>query len=210
MKIRYLGHSCFELTTSAEVKLITDPYTGVGYELPADLSADIVTVSHGHFDHAHTQAVRSDVVLRGETACSYKGVQIRAIKCYHDEKEGALRGENLAFIIKADGWTFCHLGDIGEPCSAALVKKIGKVDALFVPVGGTYTVDARGAKAYVDAIAPKIVFPMHHRPKDGSLDITDVAPFLSLYEEKEITRAQGEMELTKKTQGVIYLERAKT
>ena len=50
MKIEYLGHSCFLMTTQLGTKLLTDPYTGIGYELP-EQEADIVTCSHSHFDH---------------------------------------------------------------------------------------------------------------------------------------------------------------
>ena len=51
MKITYLGHSCFSFESESGVKLITDPYTRVGYELPQGLTADVVLTSHGHFDH---------------------------------------------------------------------------------------------------------------------------------------------------------------
>ena len=57
MKVRYLGHACFEITSNKGVKIITDPYTKVGYELPKGLSTDILMVSHGHFDHNFTQGV---------------------------------------------------------------------------------------------------------------------------------------------------------
>ena len=43
MKIQYLGHSCFKLTESTGTTVITDPYGGIGYELPKGLKADAVT-----------------------------------------------------------------------------------------------------------------------------------------------------------------------
>ncbi len=208
MKIRYLGHSCFECTDKNGVVLITDPYTRVGYELPQGLRADIVTVSHGHFDHDFTEIVKEAKLMDIPYAYVYKGVSLSSVKCYHDEKHGALRGDNIIFKFVMDGLTVCHMGDIGEAVSKNLVERIGKVDVLLIPVGGTYTVDALGAKAYVDAISPKVVIPMHFKTVDGTIDIAGVQPFLRLFE-KGYTAVNEEMEITAETRGVIYMEKAK-
>ena len=208
MKIKYLGHSCFECTDKNGVVLITDPYTRVGYELPKGLRADIVTVSHGHFDHNYTQAIQAEAIVDSPSAFAYKGVEGYGVECYHDEKFGALRGKNIIFKFVMDGLTIVHIGDIGEAASKTLVERIGKADVLLIPVGGTYTVDALGAKAYVDAISPKAVIPMHFRTVDGTIDITDVQPFLSLCE-NGYTAVNEETEITAETRGVIYMEKAK-
>ncbi len=213
MKIKYLGHSCFLLTTNSGVTILTDPYAGVGYELPADLEADIVTVSHGHFDHAYTDGVQANSILTDSQETVLKtekgDLRIYGIDCYHDPKQGALRGSNIIFIFEADGVRLCHMGDIGEECTEALAQKIGKVDALLIPVGGKYTVDALGAKRYADALAPRWIIPMHYRPTDGSLDITDCQPFLSLYRQEEIVVIDGECVLEECTSLVIYMQRVK-
>ncbi|MBQ8343102.1 MAG: MBL fold metallo-hydrolase [Clostridia bacterium] len=215
MKILYLGHSCFQLTAKDGTCVVTDPYTKVGYELPSGLWADIVTVSHGHFDHNYTQAVQNGVVIAKAGEYCFNGIKITGVDSWHDEKQGALRGGNTIFKIKMDGITVCHLGDLGEPCRAELLRAIGDVDVLLVPVGGTYTVDAVGAKAYADGICPKKLIPMHYKPTDGKLDITSAEPFLALYNEEEIQRVlSGEIviEQTDLENGekIIYLERAKS
>ncbi len=208
MKIRYLGHSCFECTDKNGVVLLTDPYTRVGYELPQGLRADIVTVSHGHFDHDYTEVVKDAKLLDVPFACVYKGISFSGVKCFHDEKHGALRGDNIIFKFVMDGLTVVHMGDIGEAVSQELVNRIGKVDVLLIPVGGTYTVDALGAKAYVDAISPKVVIPMHFKTVDGTIDIAEVQPFLRLFE-NGYTAVNEEIEITAETRGVIYMEKAK-
>ena len=207
MKIRYWGHSCFEFTNSCGVRLITDPYTGVGYELPDGLSAEIVTVSHGHFDHNFTQAVQTENVLNTTGAHCVQGIEIYGVESAHDPKHGALRGKNIIFKFVMDGLTVCHMGDIGEEVTDSLVEKIGKVDVLLIPVGGTYTIDAQGAKAYMDKLAPKTVIPMHYKPADGRLDITGIQPFLSIIGKTYASIPNGETQVNVNTQGVLYMER---
>ena len=146
MKIRYLGHSCFECTDGNGKVLITDPYTKVGYELPKDLRADVVTVSHGHFDHNYVTAVQTEKIVTDSTLCEIDGIQIWGVDSFHDEKQGALRGRNIIFLFKMDGLTVCHLGDVGESVSPSLIETIGKVDVLLLPVGGMRSEERRVGK----------------------------------------------------------------
>ncbi len=205
--IEYLGHCCFSITASDGRKILTDPYQGVGYELPKGLRADIVTVSHGHFDHNYVDGVACKLVLSEPQCYELEGITVVGIESYHDGEKGRLRGKNIVYIFTVDGITVCHLGDIGEEVTPALVEKIGKIDVLLVPVGGKYTVDAAGAYAYVKALGARVVIPMHYKPADGSLDIASVQPFLSLC--KRYTPAQNELQIEKSTQGIYYMERAK-
>ncbi len=210
MKIRYLGHSCFELTSTSGITVLTDPYTGVGYSLPANLTANVVTVSHGHFDHNFVDGVRAKTVVDTLAAYEEEGVEIHGVPCWHDEKNGALRGKNIAYKIKMDGLTFCHLGDLGEEYASEFVRALGEVDVLLVPVGGRYTIDGVTAKKFVDGIAPKVVIPMHYKPSDGSLDITDAQPFLRACGEEKVMRVpDGELSLDENSRGIFYMERVK-
>ena len=211
MKIRYFGHACFEIVSNKGLKVITDPYTKVGYELPQGLTADILTVSHGHFDHNFTQAVASHYIVSDAKSYLIEDAECKGIFSYHDAKNGALRGENIIYKVQIDGFSLCHLGDIGEECSETLAKELGEVDVLFIPVGGTYTIDALGAKKYIDRLQPKVVIPMHYKPEDGILDIAPIDSFLGLYSSNDIQFIkEGVLEINKQTQGIFYLERAKT
>lgn len=210
MIIRYLGHSCFEITSKNGAKIITDPYTKVGYELPERLDADVVTCSHGHFDHNYVEAVNAKAILSKSGEYTIGGIDFRGVDSYHDPKMGALRGNNVIFLMKIDDMTLCHMGDIGEECTQALVDRIGKVDVLLIPVGGTYTIDPIGAKKYIDAIAPKVVIPMHYKPQDGALDILGIQSFLQLYTKEEIrTVIDGVISIDASTSGIVYMERVK-
>lgn len=191
MKIEYLGHSSFKLTESTGTAVVCDPYTDVGYEMER-VQADAVTVSHGHFDHNFIKAVEGNPVVL-DKECSYEltGVEIDAIKSFHDRQRGKLRGENLIFKFRMDGIDICHLGDLGEDCSSELIDLLLPVNVLMIPVGGTYTMDAEMAKEYVDRIMPDIVIPMHYKSKDCKLDIAKIDDFLDLFDEDCIEEIEG-------------------
>jgi L-ascorbate metabolism protein UlaG (beta-lactamase superfamily) len=165
MKVKWLGHACFLLTSEAGVRILTDPYTpgafGLGYRPPAE-TADIVTVSHDHADHNNTAAVKGKPeVVRGAGVHKVKGVEIKGASTSHDEASGSQRGPNTVFCFTLDGVRVCHLGDLGHDLAAGSLADIGPVDVLLIPVGGNFTIDADAASRLADRIAPKVVIPMH-------------------------------------------------
>lgn len=170
MKITYLGHACF-LIEGNQKSVVTDPFKDIGYDLER-VKADYCTVSHSHFDHDNVDGVDATCVVRG----AQKG--FLAIRSYHDANLGALRGENTVFKFEIDGTTFCHLGDLGEYFSQDLVEEIGKVDVLFIPVGGTYTIDCKEAVKYATAISAKITVPMHYKTPKSQIDVSDEKAFV--------------------------------
>lgn len=209
MEIKYYGHSCFLLTDKNGKTVLTDPYTKVGYELPQGLTVDIVTASHAHFDHKYVETIQYTRII---DEAGQQAENIVGIESYHDTKHGALRGKNVIYKITIDGVVCCHLGDLGEDISNEIIEKIGKVDVLFIPIGGTYTIDAMQAKQYVDALCPKTVIPMHYRPLDGALDIDVAETFLRQFNEEEIERIPcgiTQYDLTLDRKRILYMERAK-
>ncbi len=170
MRVTYLGHSCF-LIEGKQKSVVTDPFSDIGYTVER-VSADYCTVSHGHFDHSYTDGVDVKEIVTSPRP------SFLAIKSYHDSNLGALRGENTIFKFEIDGVKFCHLGDLGEYFSADLVEEIGEVDVLFIPVGGTYTIDYKEAVKYANAINAKITVPMHYKTAKSTVDISGVEDFL--------------------------------
>ena len=164
MKIKWLGHAAFLITSDAGIKIITDPYatsSSVTYDEIKE-SADIVTVSHEHGDHNNVAAVRGNpAVVKG--AAEVKGMKFDGIPTHHDEAGGSQRGNNIIFCFEVDGIRVCHLGDLGHPLGDNQVADIGKIDILLVPVGGNYTIDAKVATDVCGKLAPKVIIPMHFR-----------------------------------------------
>lgn len=164
MEISYLGHSSFKIV-GKDISIVCDPYdsTKVGLTFPRT-EADVVTVSHNHFDHNAINAVRGQFVCF-DTPGEYeiKNAEIVGTASAHDEKNGAERGQNTIFSYEVDGINICHLGDLGCSLTSAQLEKIDGVDILMIPVGGKYTIDSKIAAKVISEIEPKIVIPMHFK-----------------------------------------------
>jgi L-ascorbate metabolism protein UlaG (beta-lactamase superfamily) len=166
MKINYLAHASFMITSQGNIKIITDPYTpgnNLRYS-QINESADIVSVSHGHGDHNNYSAIKGDPVVLKETGSNViKGIEVRGISSFHDKNQGNQRGKNLIFCFKVDGLNIVHLGDLGYVLSPDELSKIGHVNILLIPVGGVFTIDANEASALIQLIKPNVVIPMHFK-----------------------------------------------
>lgn len=195
MKIEWLGHSSFRLTESTGTSVITDPYDGakVGIKFP-DVSAEVVTVSHKHFDHDNVAAVKGvkEVIdVAGAFELADGGVQVYGFMSYHDKKKGALRGKNIVYKFRMDGVEVCHLGDIGEALTPMLAELIGSVNILIIPVGGRFTINAEEAKEYVDMLMPDVVIPMHYMMDGYETEFDSVDDFLELFPSEDVEYANS-------------------
>ncbi|MCR4264305.1 MAG: MBL fold metallo-hydrolase [Candidatus Roizmanbacteria bacterium] len=164
MEIKYLGHSSFRIRGKDAV-IITDPFDQkmVGLAYPKT-EAQVVTISHEHADHNALERVGGDpVVVRGPGEYEVQGVRIYGYKTFHDDKNGGERGVNTVYLIVLDGIRILHCGDLGHTLSDSLFDEIGDVDILIIPVGGTYTINAKQAASVVKQIEPLIVIPMHYQ-----------------------------------------------
>lgn len=201
MKLTWLGHACF-LAEQDGYTILLDPYTGVeGYPPLAErkLRVNKILCSHGHHDHSAADQAE-EVPFEG--GCPFA---VRTVKTCHDGQGGALRGENTVHILSAGGAAVAHLGDLGHQLTAEQVRAIGPLDAVLIPVGGYYTVDARGAKAVCEALDPGCVIPMHYRHAPYGLPaVGGVEDFLALWPAAEIRRLEGpSLELDGSARGVM-------
>jgi len=179
MKIKYLAHAAFLITAENGTRIVTDPYqTSGGLKYGAiKETADIVTVSHEHGDHNNVSAVKgSPQVIK--TSAEVKGIKIKAVLAAHDDKNGSQRGKNTIFCFEVDGVNVCHAGDLGHELSAEQVKAVGRVDALMIPVGGFFTIDARTATKVCDQLKPRVILPMHYKTDKADFPIAGVDEFL--------------------------------
>lgn len=183
MKVKWLGHATFLITSDEGTKIITDPYQpgvfGLDYG-KIEEAADIVVVSHDHSDHNYVKGVPGNPqVVKGSGSHKVKGIEFKGIPSYHDDSRGSERGENAMFCFTVNGVRICHVGDLGHTLSDGQVADIGEVDVLLIPVAGTYTLDAAAANKVVDQIKPRVIIPMHFKTdRCPTFPVTDVEPFL--------------------------------
>jgi len=172
--IHWLGHDSFRIDGTHVIYL--DPW-----KLPiGSPEADLILVSHDHFDHCSTEdveSVRGDDTLLIASPSSvpnlklpvrimhpgeklkHRGVTIEALPAYNIGKTFHPKGaDHLGFILTIDGERVYFAGDTdiipemtGLTCDVALL-----------PVSGTYVMTAEEAAEAVGVIKTRVAIPMHY------------------------------------------------
>jgi L-ascorbate metabolism protein UlaG (beta-lactamase superfamily) len=182
MKVQWLGHASFLLTSDSGVRIITDPYQTGGELKYAEVKgpADAVTVSHEHHDHNYTAPIGGNPqIIRGAQIVEVKGIKIKGVATSHDDNEGKDRGANTIFCFNVDGVNICHLGDLGHKLSDRQVREIGPVDVLITPTGGKWAIDAKTAAEVANQLKARVIIPMHFRNEKCNFPIAGVDDFLT-------------------------------
>lgn len=192
MKLIWHGHSCFTVETEG-YSVVFDPYDdGIVPGLaPLRLTADAVYCSHEHADHS----ARGLVTLSGRDC----PVRVDDIDSFHDTVRGLLRGRNTIRVLSSEGLRVAHLGDLGHMLSGRSLDALKGLDALLIPVGGHFTIDANTAKKLIDALGPRVVVPMHYRLGGMGYDvIAELSDFTTLCD-NVINHDTNTLELTAET-----------
>lgn len=167
------------LESVSGLKVMCDPYdNSCGYTQPQE-EADIVTVSHDHFDHNAVSIVKgSPIVIKETGELEEKGIKIKGIHTWHDTENGSSRGGNIVYRLEIDNINFVHMGDIGHVLTGDQINDLKPCDILSVPVGGVYTVDADGAREIVNQLDPQVVIPIHYHTPSNKIGLNPVDEFL--------------------------------
>lgn len=179
MEICWLGHSCFLLKDSYNTTVLTDPFDpSIGYSA-YNVKADIVTMSHCHYDHCCTEFLEgSPKIIKTSGLFKINNISINVIPSYHDNFKGLKRGDNLICVFKIDNYSLCHLGDLGHFLDNKILDEIGRIDVLFIPVGGNFTIDGETAANLSKKISPKIIIPMHYKTQQVNIALDGIESFL--------------------------------
>lgn len=111
-------------------------------------------------------------------------VRVTSIPSWHDDAQGEQRGANAMFLIEVDGVRILHCGDLGQSeLTTEQLAEIGPIDAMLLPVGGTYTIDGKTAARIASQVAPRYVVPIHFKTPDGRIELDTAASFLAALDE---------------------------
>jgi L-ascorbate metabolism protein UlaG (beta-lactamase superfamily) len=194
--IEFLGHVTFKIKGS---KLIyTDPY-----QIGQDEPADIILISHSHYDHFSPDDIKkvlgkettivscSDCAVQAKNLAEHvigllpgqevnvQGVSISAVPAYNIGKSFHPKSNNWnGYVFQMDGTRYYFPGDTDRIPEMAGIE----TDIVFLPVGGTYTMDYKEAAAAVTDINPKTAIPMHYGSVAGS--VKDAQKFVKLVGDK--------------------------
>ncbi|RLI40164.1 hypothetical protein DRO59_09910 [Candidatus Bathyarchaeota archaeon] len=179
VSIKWLGHASFLIKAEGK-NIYIDPYEGEYSE-----KADLILVTHSHFDHCDTSKIKkirgeNTVIIAPEDCVSKIGGNVKTLKPGEETTIGNLRvkaveaynykrfkapgkpfhpkGFGVGYLLTAEGKTIYHAGDtdfIPE------MKNLGHVDVALLPSGGTYTMDNAEAAEAAIAINPEVAVPMH-------------------------------------------------
>lgn len=205
MVITWLGHACFKIQ-SGETVIVVDPYAKEVGLTPPRFRADIVLVTHPHYDHSNKETLTGDpFIITDPGEYETRGVYIQGIQTFHDTVEGKERGLNTIYKIECEGIRLLHLGDFGEKeMRSETLEDIGTIDILMTPVGGKYTIDGEGATRVVHQIEPQFVIPMHYKIPGLKIAIDGVEPFLK---EMGATKIEAQEKFTIKKRDIAEKEK---
>lgn len=199
MRVRWHGHSCFEFSDS-DLTLVVDPHDGrsIGIKPPA-ASADIVLMTHNHYDHNATRAIRGKHtdVLGKEGIFQIHGFTVEGLHSCHDTNNGKERGPNTIYRFEMDGISVCHCGDMGCIPDDDVIDRIRNVDMLFVPTGEVFTIVLPELRRFLEMVNPNVIVPMHYRVGGLSLPITPIDEFLEMIPEEAVDYIGNEIDVSK-------------
>ena len=214
-KISWAGQSCFQISVSSskdgQTNIVIDPYDEkIGLKMP-NFEANVLLITHHHYDHNNAKAVKGNPFLIDSPGeYEVKEVFIKGIDSFHDDSGGKERGKNTIYVVEAENMRMCHMGDFGQKeLTNDQLEKIGSIDILMIPVGGTYTISSSEASKIIGQLEPKIVIPMHYLIPKLNIKLDEVGKFLkamgknSIEPQEKLTVKSGSMPKEGETEVIV-------
>jgi len=167
VEITYVGHATFRIVAPDGTTIATD-FTG---NAGAGVVPDVVTMNIAHSSH-YTMFPDPAIphVLRGwgeegderaEHFLTVGEVLIRNVTTDIRSYGSVEPDRNSIFIFEIAGLCLGHLGHLHQTLSDAQVAEIGRLDIVFVPIDGTYTMDQAAMMEVVSRLRASVAIPMH-------------------------------------------------
>jgi Predicted Zn-dependent hydrolases of the beta-lactamase fold len=168
-KLLYQGHGSYRIRTSGDTVIYIDPFAGTGYDVPADL----ILVTHEHYDHTAVQLVNQKStcrIIRAKNVLSkgtYKTVKadnitIQAVPAYNAHHD---RSECVGFVVTLeDGVIVYASGDTSYTDYMKDTLSTMGIDYALLPCDGIFNMDAKEAARCADVIGAAHAIPVHTKP----------------------------------------------
>jgi L-ascorbate metabolism protein UlaG (beta-lactamase superfamily) len=168
--IQYIGYSCFLIVAPDGTRIVTDPYNCATTYLPfpADVEADLITVSHGLDDFFHLQALRGHPTIISEAIADKIGpVEVTSYNSLRGGQNGVYRGINKIFVFKIGAIKIVHLGEVGKIEVPEVYEAIRDADVMLVPADQVGVMSFDQLNELVDQTNARTVIPHHFDISDG-------------------------------------------
>jgi L-ascorbate metabolism protein UlaG (beta-lactamase superfamily) len=165
---QYLGHSAFLFVSPDGARVVVDPYDNThphGWRWFVEpcpvVEADVVLVTHDHFDHNAVHRVAGEPrVVRSAVDVVTEDVRIYGFEDSHASPDEI---PNTIFVLESGGVRVCHLGDNRPDVSRETVEAIGRVDVLIVPVDDSSHLHRFWeVQQLIETFEPRVVVPVHY------------------------------------------------
>lgn len=201
MLVEWFAHSCFRVSANG-YSIVLDPYKPKMFPKlkPYHLEANMVLASHEHDDHNYRKGVK--LLPKKENP-----FQISYIETFHDKANGTKRGKNKITILEIDNVRIAHMGDLGCMLEESQYEQLMNLDAILIPVGGFFTINATEAKAIIDRVKPRIIIPMHFRGKGFGFPVLGtLQKFVKQFDKEMLKKhSDNQIEVTKDTPEQVAL-----
>jgi len=167
VRITFVGHSTMMIESPQGVSLSTD-YNGFNR---TSFRPDIVTMNNSHETHyTDFPDPKIPFVLRGwdpNGGIARHDLKIKDLRVYNvptnfTVTEGRKINENSIFIIETAQLCIAHVGHLHHVLTDNQTLKVGRIDILFIPIDGAYTMSFEEVAKVIARVRPKLVIPMHY------------------------------------------------
>jgi len=169
VRLTYIGHSTFLIESPRIVRIATD-YND--YVRPP-VSPDIATMNHAHSTHyTDNPDPKIPHVLRGWASeygkpvrhdITVKDVRVRNVPTNIRDYGGRTEQHgNSIFVFEIANMCIAHLGHLHHTLNQQQMNEIGRIDAVMVPVDGSYTLDIDGMIEVIGGLKAPLIIPMHY------------------------------------------------
>jgi len=190
MKLRYLSHSAFLITTDDGTKILIDPFLDDNPVSPVksdDIDADYIILTHGHGDHigdAFKIAKRCNplfiavnelgnyVANNGFKAhnmhigggYNFDFGRVKFTIAHHGSMtpDNYYAGEPSGVLLFIGDKIIYHTGDTGLFYDMKLIGEMNPIDYMLLPIGDNFTMGIDDAVKAVELANPNVAIPMHY------------------------------------------------